>query len=396
METILHRLLVYAVKLTHTEAASILLQDPRTGKLTFRAAVGPRSELLRQVDVPLSSIAGQAFQKRRPIIVSDTRQFPLHFRAVDATTGFETRSLLAVPIDWQRVTVGVVEVVNKRLGEFTERDIEVLTALASQAAALIEHTRLAAQRQEALEQLRELDKRKTQFMHLTSHELRTPLTIIRGYAEMLSEELNRALSEGELSASSTWPLLVEEILGGVKRMSSIVEEIGRAVTTPRELPETELADVCLQDIVDFVRAEIEEWARTKSIRVDIDPPIDPIIVQGHWQHLKEALLQITNNAIKFTPDFGNVEIKLWADEEYAYVQVADSGPGIPAEEHERIFDSFYQVENALNRQHPGLGLGLTIARQAVEQHQGQIWVDSEVGKGSKFTIVLPKRQRSGS
>jgi len=392
LQELLQRLLVYATELTHTEAASILLQDPRTGKLTFRAAVGPHTEPLWHLDVPLDSIAGRAFQERRAIIVADASTSPLHFRHVDENTGFHTHSLMAIPIFWRRDIIGVIEVLNKRSGTFVEQDLNTLKALAGQAAALIAHAHLAAEREVALQQLRQLDERKTKFMHLTSHELRTPLTIIRGYAEMLLEELNDVAFQGaDPEQVTTWHMLVTEILNGTKRMASIVEEISHAVNTPKGLAPTERARVDLRTIIEFVLAELDTWTQSKNVIMETDLPAVPVIVEGHWQHLKEAVLQIANNAVKFSPDFGRVEIVLWQDDRYAYISIKDTGPGIPQEEQERIFDSFYQVENALNRQHPGLGLGLTIARQAVEKHQGQIWVDSQVGQGSTFTIVLPLR-----
>ncbi len=386
--TVLHRLLTHAMSITATEAASILLQDSRTGKLVFKAATGPHPERLQEITVPLNSIAGRALREQRPIVIKDVSQSPEHFRLVDQTTGFCTKSLIAMPLRWREGCIGVLEVLNKRGGVFNEHDLKMLEALAGQAAAIIVQAHLNEERKRALQELRELDRRKTQFMHLASHELRTPLTVIRGYAEMAEE----ILSQTEVPDAATWEsikMLIGEIHNGAKRMSAVVDEITRAAgRVPHPLLQA-MTPVDLRDILTSVMKELWSWAESKQLRVQVDMPSHPVIVLGDKARLQDALLHVVGNAVKFTPPQGQVDVVMWTEEGRVLLSVSDTGPGIPPEEHTRIFEPFYQVEDPLTRQHPGMGLGLTIAKDVVEQHAGYISVDSAPGRGSTFTIVLP-------
>ncbi len=389
LETVLQRLLQHAIALTGTEAASILLQDTRTGKLTFKAAIGPRSAPLQEIEVPMHSIAGRALRERRPIVVADVSHSQEHFRQVDEVTGFRTRSLMAVPIHWQGETIGVLEVLNRREGMFDEHDLNMLEALASQAAALIRHAQLAAERERVLAELRRMDERKTQFMHVASHELRTPLTVIRGYVEMLSDMMEMAARSNMSVSAEEVEVVLQEIMNGTRRMEVIVDEITRAAELPLRRRQGVSLPVDLKQAVETAVGQLQSWAETKRLHLQVRLPETFPLVQGDPEGLHEAVLQVISNAVKFTPEGGRVEVALWREEDTAYLSVSDTGPGIPLEEQENIFQPFYQVEDPLTRQHPGLGLGLTIARQVVEEHGGRIWVESSPGKGSTFILVLP-------
>ncbi len=388
LDLVLQRLLYHAIALTNTEAASILLQDARTGKLIFKAAIGPRTAPLREVRVPMNSIAGRTLRENRPLIVADVRRAAEHFRKADEVTGFHTRSLLAVPIHWRGQAIGVLEVLNRRDGSFAEHDLQILEALASQAAALIRHAQLATERERALEELRRLDERKTQFMRLASHELRTPLTVIWGYAEMLEGLLEMAERSGQALRPEEIRPLVEEVMNGVRRMGVVVDEITHAASLSQHTHMGDFMSVDLGQVVQDVLNTTQSWLQSKRLHLHLKLPRKPLVVHGDPDGLREAILQVVNNAIKFTPEHGSVEVAVWEDEGSAYVSVTDTGPGIPPEEHENIFQPFYQVENPLTRQHPGLGLGLSIAKRIVEEHGGRIWVESALGQGSTFVITL--------
>ncbi len=390
LDTMLHRLLHYAITLTHTEAASILLQDQRTGKLVFKAAIGPQSVPLQEVKVPMNSIAGRALREERPFVVNNVARVSGHFRKVDEITGFHTRSLMAVPIHWQGNTIGVLEVVNRREGAFDEHDLSLLQALAAQAGALIRHAQLLAEREKALQELQQLDARKTQFMHLASHELRTPLTIIRGYAELVENIVQSAAqSKAPLSPEELLPL-ISEIIAGTQRMGVILDEITHAATFTRDVEKKDVQPVHIRAILEDIFRETQSWRQAKNLHVHVQYPSQSSPILGDYQLLREAFFQVISNAYKFTPEGGQIDVRVEENGENVYVRVSDPGPGIPEEEQERIFAPFYQIENPLTRQHPGLGLGLTIAKRAVEEHGGHIWVESRPGGGATFVISLPK------
>ncbi len=392
LNVVLERLLHYAVSITYTEAASILLHDARAGKLTFAAAIGPNPEPLPHIRVPLNSIAGRAFRTHEPVVIEDVAGTPDHWDQVDAATGFRTRSLVAMPIVARGRPIGVIEVLNKRKGRFNAHDVQMLQALAYYAGAVIYQAQLMREREEALRELQVLDERKTQFIHLVSHELRTPLTIIRGYTEMLQEEMHRLQRTDDAQAAwDTLHMLTHEILEGVRRLSVVVEEITQATLSAKVLDPAEVQQIDLRELVQQVMDEVHPLGRTKGLRLTLDIPSRPVVVQGHRELLYEAVLQVVGNAVKFTPEEGRVVVALWDDDTHAMIRVSDTGPGIPPDEMDRIFQPFYQVEHPLTRQHPGLGLGLTIAKQAIERHGGDIWVESNPDTGSVFTIIVPKR-----
>ncbi len=391
LNVVLERLLHYAVYITYTEAASILLHDVRAGKLTFAAAIGPNADPLQRIRVPLNSLAGKALRTHEPIIIQNVAETPDHWNQADAATGFHTRSLVAMPIFARGRPIGVIEVLNKRRGHFTAYDVQMLQALAYYAGAVIYQAQLMREREQALRELQVLDERKTQFIHLVSHELRTPLTIIRGYTEMLQEEIRRLeKARDDPPVWETLHMLTHEIMEGVRRLSVVVEEITQATLTSKVLDPSEMQDVDLRELLQRVMDEVNHLSRTKGLRMVLDVPSQPVIVRGQPDLLYEAVVQVVGNAVKFTPEAGRVIVALWDDDTHAMIRVSDTGPGIPPEELERIFQPFYQVEHPLTRQHPGLGLGLTITKQAMERHGGDIWVESTPGAGSVFTLVVPK------
>lgn len=179
-----------AAELTESESASILLLDERTGDLRFCAAATTEvASLLSEIPVPVThSIAGTVLRERQPMVVHNVQADPRHFREVGQAIGFETRSLLAVPLQVQERCIGVLEAVNKRCGSFTDEDREILTILAAQAAVAIENARLLEELQKAHRKLQELDRLKSDFITIASHELRTPLSLILGYASLLQEQ----------------------------------------------------------------------------------------------------------------------------------------------------------------------------------------------------------------
>jgi len=379
VDTLLQEVLHHAVALTNTEAASILLQETHTGKLAFAAAIGPDSERLLHMRVPMSSLAGKAVQEQRPIVAQNIEIAPDHFGQIDQAVGFHTRSLMAVPVPWHGEVIGALEVLNKQEGTFDDRDLDLLQTLATQVAVLIQNARLAAERKQAYEELKELDERKTQFIALISHELRTPLTIIQGHAEMLAEEL-----EDEPSR-----MLLDGILEGTRKLTEVVEEI-TAMSHAENAGELEDAEpVDIRGAIRFALVAVENLAKVKGHAITTEIPDAPVVVWGSAELLQEAFVQLLGNAVKFTPDRGKIRVHAWQESAHAVVAVSDTGPGIPPEEHERIFQRFYQLENHLNRQHAGLGLGLSIARAVAEQHGGHVWVESEVGQGATFFIRLP-------
>ncbi len=380
LDSLLEKIIQIATELTVSEASSLLLLDKKTGELHFMAATGTKSEKVRSVVVPLeNSIAGYILRQGKPLIVKDAQSDPRFFPQVDASSGFVTRSILGVPLQVKERAIGVIEAINK-LGDdtFSQEDVETLTTLAAQAAVAIENARLLEEVQRAYNELKELDRMKNDFINIASHELRTPLTIILGYASLLEETASGRAKE-QLSVVRQSALKLQGLMDVMANLQHL--EVGEILLELQQFP--------LQSIITTTVKEFKPLADAKKQSLKVNVPANPLLVEADPQKLYLVLSNLLSNAIKFTLPKGRIGLVVTAKDQEATVMVWDTGPGIPAEEQERIFNRFYQVEDSLNRQHEGIGLGLSLAKGLVELHGGRIWVQSQVGQGSAFYFTVP-------
>ena len=380
LEPLLDIIIQSATELTHTEACSIMLLDKRTGELHFSHSIGQGSEGLRDVTVPLDdSIAGWIVRKRKPLLIRDAKTDSRWHSQVDKTIDFDTRSILGVPLKVKDEIIGVMELLNK-VGDqgFSQDDIQIANTLAAQAAIAIENARLLDELQRAYDDLAELDQLKSDFVSVASHELRTPLAVILGYASFLRDEVSGEAGEQ-----------LEIVLQSAMRLRSIIDDMVnlRHVDTGESQLEHDVFS--MTELISEVSNEFFELARAKELVLRIDLPDDPLKIDADRQKIYLVLANLVSNAIKFTPDQGRVQVSAERKGEELWIAVMDTGIGIPERDHNRIFDRFYQVEPSLTRRYEGMGLGLSIAKDMVELHNGRVWVESVAGKGSRFTIVLP-------
>lgn len=380
LERLLKLISKTAAELVNSQDASIILEDQRTGTLAFLAAAGPKSDELKKIQVPIKgSIAGTVFKSQEPLIVQDTGTDPRHYSGVDRDLEFETYSILAVPMIFKERPIGVLEAVNKlNHGRFSEHDVQILSTLASQAAVAIENARLVAELQEANVRLAELDQLKSSFIAIASHELRTPLALILGYATFLREEADDAASEQ-----------IDMVLQGAIQLKGLIEDMVNLSHLEAGSAELDLSEFILQDVIQRAIEAQQQFADTKSLEIRQSLPAAAICVRADLEKISIVLNNLLNNAIKFTPAGGRIQVAVRLQTGIVAVSIADTGIGIPQNELERIFNQFYQVESALTRREGGMGLGLSIARGIVELHGGRIWAESVPGRGSRFTFTLP-------
>jgi len=368
-----------ATELVDCEDASIILEDQRTGELMFLAAAR-KGEQLKNIRIPMEgSIAGAVFKTQEPVIVQDTETDPRHYDGVDRAIEFTTQSILAVPMMFQERPIGVLEGINKlNAGRFSEHDVQILATLAAQAAVAVENARLVTELQEANAQLAQLDRLKSDFIAIASHELRTPLALILGYATFLREEADGVASQ-QLDAVLQAATQLKGLIEGMVNLSHL--ESGSA--------ELSLGEFIIQDIIRECIEAQRQFATTKSLEIIQSTPQTPLRVRVDRDKICIVLNNLINNAIKFTPAGGRIQVAARPQTEMVTVSVTDTGVGIPTNELSRIFDRFYQVEPHLTRREEGMGLGLCIAQGMVELHGGRIWAESVPGRGSRFTFSLP-------
>jgi PAS domain S-box-containing protein len=235
----------------------------------------------------------------------------------------------------------------------------------------------------------ELENMKNTFMAIVSHELRTPLNAILGFAEMLKEGVYGPANEKQQNIS-------ERIMNNTQRLLGIVSDLLDQAQIEAGRLKIQIAPCKPAEMLDALQGVMTKIAADKDLEfnTDLDPALPPVIL-GDPQRLQQVMVNLANNAIKFT-EKGSVSVKLSRlDEMNWQIHVTDTGGGIPNEAREYIFETFRQVDGASTRQHGGVGLGLSIVKQLVELMKGKIVVESELGKGSTFIVTLPLLKHEG-
>lgn len=369
-----------AAEMLECEAASILLYDEKRGELFFATATGSDAKQLQQIPVPLEgSIAGTIFRENRPMIINNVEDDPRHYNQVGAQVNFQSQTLLGVPMRIKSKVTGVLEALNKKNGIFTPADSRLLSIIASQAAVAIQNARLVQAIQKAYEDLKQVDKLKSDFMAIASHELRTPLGIILGYATFLKEE-----AHGDLSESA------ERVLNSALKLRSLVEAMTNMNLMQVGTARLELRQMPIQRILQLACDEILKPAEAKGHRLVRDLPAAPLLVNADQEKLTQVFVNLLSNAVRFTPNQGEIILRATPNRQEVLIEVKDNGIGIPSGELDKIFKEFYQIEDHMTRREGGLGLGLSIAQGLVKLHNGRIWAESKgLGQGATFKVVLP-------
>jgi signal transduction histidine kinase len=279
------------------------------------------------------------------------------------------------------VPIGVLALARSDVRPFTNKQIDLVSTFADQAAIAIENVRLFEEIQDKSRQLAEASQHKSQFLANMSHELRTPLNAILGYTELILDSVYGDMPEKARSVLDRVQRNGRHLLGLINDVLDLSKiEAGQLMLS--------LSDYSLKSVIQTVFSAIEPLAREKQIALKMEVASE--LPQGHGdeRRLTQVLLNLVGNAIKFT-DQGEVEIRGSANRGQFVLEVRDTGPGIPDADQERIFGEFQQIDNSNTRQKGGTGLGLAISKRMVEMQGGTISVESVLGHGSTFRVVLP-------
>ncbi len=483
LSELLTTVLQLASRVVDAETASLLLLDEKTHELYFDVALG-LGEQASKVRLPLGQgIAGSVAASRKAEIINDAKADRRWSAAMDAQSGFSTRSILAVPIMLKGRLIGVLEAINKRDGLFDKDDQATFEAFASQAGVAIDNARLfsslraerfklatifaqmtdgcvltddegrvllandaahkklgelttieaglkdmlvtpslpsllsgaspqqdfAAVRQsptllvlagrvtwaplgersgrlfvfrEDTEAWRQ-ERLKRSFLSLISHKLKTPLAAVTGFAEILLLELT------EKSADAITLKAAKTISDQGSKLAELVDKLLRYTTL--ESPDIQVArePVPVDEAVSEALKALKDRLQDRSARVDTQPT--GLTVEGDRAMLVELVKNLIENAVKFdTKTSPPVAVRIEAEGDWVALSVADAGPGIPPEDHEKVFSRFHQVEKDFTGQQEGMGLGLAYVRKVAELHGGSVGLQSAVGEGTTVTVTLPR------
>ena len=341
-------------------------------------------ELLHQSPISpgRGTLTGRVALEGKTIHIPDVLDDPEYsFKDGQDVGGY--RTVLGVPLIREGVVIGVLNLARTAQRPFTGQQIELVQTFADQAVIAIENVRLFDEIQDKSRQLEVASQHKSQFLANMSHELRTPLNAILGYTELMADGIYGELPEKTMGVLKRLESNGRHLLGLINDVLDLSKiEAGQLVL--------ELTDYSLEDIAQTVRSTLEPLAADKKLAFKVE--VAPKLPAGHGdgRRLTQVLINLVGNAIKFT-DAGEVVITGGMTDGTFHLSVRDTGPGISAADQAKLFQEFQQADNAITRKKGGTGLGLAISKRIVEMHGGKIWVESQVGQGSRFSFTVPVR-----
>jgi len=391
LQTVLSTIVGHAVQLSGTNSGVIYEYDEATEEFHHSASYRMEEELveaIRAAPIRLGEGAtGRATTSRTPVQVIDLlneREISgSRVRPIMARLGY--RSLLAVPLLREDRIMGALTVWRKEAGSFSSEVVNLLQTFATQSALAIQNARLFREIEDKSRQIEAANQHKSEFLANMSHELRTPLNAIIGFSEVLVDRMFGELNEKQDE-------YLKDIYASGQHLLSLINDILDLSKIEAGRMELEATDFDLPSAIDNALTLVRERASRRGITLGhtIDERLGPI--RGDERKVKQVLLNLLSNALKFTPEGGRIDVSARVHEEVAEIAVADTGVGIAPEDQEAVFEEFRQVGSA-DKKVEGTGLGLALSRKFIELHGGRIWVKSQAGQGSIFTFTLPVRRQ---
>ena len=392
LQAVLTTLLENATRLCAAEWGVIFRPDGEVYRMAVVYGAPPEfSDFLTRSPIPpgRGSTIGRAALERRTVQIADVSADPEYeLTEFYRIGGF--RTVLAVPMLREGVLLGVFGLHRDEVRPFSDKEIQLVTTFADQAVIAIENVRLfdevQARTHEIEAKSRQLEvasQHKSDFLANMSHELRTPLNAIIGFSEVLSERMFGDLNEKQEE-------YLKDIHASGQHLLSLINDILDLSKIEAGRMELELADFDLPTAIDNALTLVRERAGRRGITVgcEIDERVG--LIQGDERKVKQVLLNILSNALKFTPEGGRIDVRTALKEGTVEISVTDTGVGIAPEDQEAIFEEFRQVGTS-DKKVEGTGLGLALSRRFVELHGGRIWVQSQEGVGSTFTFTIRVR-----
>ena len=375
LTSVLQTLVESAARLCEADQGTITRQ--KDGVFYRAETYGFPPEFLEMVrEMPIKpergSLNGRTLLEGKIVHLPDVLADPDYtFAEAQRLGGF--RTVLGVPMLREGVPIGVLTLARLEVRPFSDKQIELVTTFADQAAIAIENVRLFDEIQDKSRQLAEASQHKSQFLANMSHELRTPLNAILGYTELIADGVYGSPSEKMID-------VLKRLEGNGRHLLGLINDVLDLSKIEAGQLNLSLADYSLKDVVQSVYSAVEALAKEKHIALKVEVPPHLPAARGDERKLTQVLLNLVGNAIKFT-DAGEVAIKASAANGSFTVAVRDTGPGIAEAEQAKIFEEFQQANSSITKKKGGTGLGLAIAKRIVELHGGRIWVEFEPGAG---------------
>ena len=339
------------------------------------------------------SIVGKVALDGLAVVVNEVSLDPLHKHNPLLP---ETQAEAAIPLRIGNRIIGALDVQAKTANSFTDVEIAVLQTLADQVAVAIDNARSFELSQQAVMEMREIDRLKSQFLANMSHELRTPLNSIIGFSRVIIKGIDGPVTELQHEDLTA-------IYNSGQHLLALINDILDLAKIEAGKMELAFDEVNISDVVSSVLSTMSGLVKDRPIEMKriIEPNLPS--VRADAIRIRQVLMNLISNASKFT-DEGDIVVEVGltpgpTGRNEVIVSVTDTGPGISKPDQEKLFQAFSQVDDSPTRKTGGTGLGLSICQQLVTMHGGKIWVNSEIGMGSTFSFTIPlfrKENEGGS
>jgi K+-sensing histidine kinase KdpD len=349
------------------------------GHLVLRGHRGFESKTVEEIEeVEVNGdITGSIVKSARPVLLQSLDDTENHRLTCMARAGY--RSFAGIPLTIMGETIGAMGVAAYSDHSFTTEHVDLLGGIGKEISIAIRNAQLYEEAS-SNKSLREIDDLRTEFLANVSHELRTPLAAIKGFASTL---LQPDVNFDEESRRDFLQTIDQE----ADRLNRLIDELLVMSCLEAGALEVRREPRSMAEVIESIRGRLNSLASRHSLRVEVQADIPKVIVDDG--HVGEVLTNLVQNAVKYSHEGTPITIEVHPEGDRIITSVIDEGIGIPSEFHEKIFDRFCKLEDAVNGYRSGSGLGLSICRGIVEAHGGEIWVESEPGEGSRFSFSLP-------
>lgn len=364
----------WAIALTNADGGSIGLIETDKGSeaeekylrlLVYRGADQSNEARVVSFDHPVL----------RDVLAVNESVLTVGVSAGESIDGTPANVQLAVPIRQDGRPIGLITLETQHANEIDRDDVAFVERLADRAAVAIKNARL-------YEEIHAANKAKSEFVSLVAHELRVPMTSIKGYTDLMNSGMAGPLSEMQKE-------FLTVIQRNLDRMSSLIRDLSDINRVESGRMKFDFQDFALQTIADDVLGSLRERIEARNQILLVEMANGLTAVHADPTRIAQVLANLVSNANKYTPDGGQITVRLEQGERVTAVTVQDNGIGISEEDQAQLFTQFFRSEDQLVREQQGWGLGLSIVRKMVEAQNGEISFASELGKGSTFTFTIP-------
>ncbi|HZN78937.1 MAG TPA: GAF domain-containing protein [Mycobacterium sp.] len=384
LDEVLDQIVSNAVRLTGTDGGSIMEYDESSDSFHVRAAAGSSPDLLKRLRAITidreTTLVGRAATDHQTVEVPDLAAKTELDPHLDALFRDGWRSVLAVPILRGERILGALVIRRRSTGSFGPH-VELLETFAGQSALAIVNARLFGELQTKTSELEIASQHKSEFLASMSHELRTPLNAVIGFSEVLLDRMFGEINERQED-------YLRDIWNSGKHLLELVNDILDLSKVEAGQMVLEPSTFSVSSALDYCRAMLRERATSHAITIGVEVADGIDTIESDELLFKRVVLNLLSNAVKFTPDKGTVTVRAYGEGTDLLVTVTDTGIGVPAEDQERIFESFQQGRRGAPKEE-GTGLGLTLSRRIVWLFGGRMWLESTPGKGSTFGFSVP-------